>query len=127
RGKGRKRERVTEIFADRRQMVNDLDAEGFKQAAIADAGELQKARRIDGAAADNNLFANLHFVDGPAALIDIANRHGLLALEHDLEGARMGAKINPPRLLHCRHEIHPARTAAQPVVDAALKIADAGL
>ena len=59
---------ITEVFADRLQIVNDLDAEAFKQAATADAGELQKARRIDGAAADNNLFADFHLVDGPAAL-----------------------------------------------------------
>src|SRR5215470_15059346 len=104
---------VTEVFADRLQIVNDLDAEAFKQVATADAGELQKARRIDGAAADNNLSAGLHLVDGPAALIDIANRHGLLALEHDLEGACVGTKVNPPRFLQCRHEIHPARTTAQ--------------
>jgi hypothetical protein len=31
---------VTEVFADRRQIVNDLDAEAFEQAAAADAGEL---------------------------------------------------------------------------------------
>src|SRR5262249_60187228 len=39
---------VAEIFADRRQIVDDLHAEAPEQAAAADAGELQEARRIDG-------------------------------------------------------------------------------
>ena len=39
----------------------------------------------------------------------------------------MGAKVDPPGLLLRRQEIHPARAAAQPLVDAALEIADAGL
>src|SRR5262245_57297071 len=118
---------VAEVFADRRQIVNDLDAETLEQAATADAGELQEARRIDGAAADDHLLARLHLVDQPAALVDIANRHRLLALEHDLAGARMGAKIDPPGLLLRRQQIHPPRAAAQALVDAALQIADAGL
>ena len=42
---------VAEILADRRQIVDDLDAEALEQAAAADAGQLQQARRIDGAAA----------------------------------------------------------------------------
>ena len=84
---------------DRRQIVNDLDAEALEQAAAADAGKLQEARRIDGAAADDHFFAGLHLVDGPAAFVDVANRHGFRALEHDLEGARMDAKVNSPGLL----------------------------
>src|SRR5262249_51257373 len=48
---------IAKIFADRRQIVNDLDAQALEQAAAADAGELQEARRIDGAAADDHLFA----------------------------------------------------------------------
>ena len=39
----------------------------------------------------------------------------------------MGAKVDPPGLLHGRQEIHPAGTAAQPFVYAALEIADTGL
>src|SRR5262249_7936863 len=103
------------------------DAESLMQSAAADAGELQEARRIDGAAADDHLLARLHLVDGPAALVDIANRRRLPALEHDLESARMGANVDPPGLLLRRQEIHPARAAAQPIVNAALEIADAGL
>src|SRR5262245_7838404 len=118
---------VAEIFADRRQIMDDLDAEALQQAAAADAGELQEARRIDGAAADDHLFARLHLMDGPAALVDIANRRRLPALEHDPEGARMGANVDPPGLLLRRQEIHPACAATQTLVDAALEIADAGL
>src|SRR3954447_3354969 len=118
---------IAEVFADRRQIVNNLDAETLEQPAAADAGELQEARRIDGAATHDHFLARPHLVDGPAALIDIADRHRLLALEHDLEGTRMGAKVNPPRLLAGGEEIHPARAAAQPLVNAALQIANAGL
>src|SRR5215470_18079694 len=76
---------VAEVFADRWQIGNDLDAEALEQAAAANAGDLQEARRIDSAAADDHIFAGFHLVDGPAALVDIANRRRRLALEHDLE------------------------------------------
>src|SRR5262245_59530295 len=39
----------------------------------------------------------------------------------------MDAKVNSPGLLMRWQEIHPTRAAAQPLVDAALEIADAGL
>jgi hypothetical protein len=65
--------------------------------------------RIDGAAADDHLLAGLHLVDGPAALVDIANRHRPLALEHDLAGARMGAKVDLPDFFCAgRRYIRPA-------------------
>src|SRR5262245_19603589 len=118
---------VAEVFADRRQVMHDLDAEASQQAAATDAGELQEARRVDGAAADDHLLARLHLVDGPAALVDITDRDGLLALEHNLERARMGAQVDLPGLLLRRQQIHPARAAAQPLVDGTLRIADAWL
>src|SRR5262245_49709714 len=99
--------------------MNDLDAEALEQAAAADAGELQEAWRIDGAAANDHLLAGLHLVDGSAALVDIANRHRFLAIEHDLEGARMGAKVNPLGAPLRRQKIHSACAAAQALVNAA--------
>jgi len=60
---------LMEAFADHRQIVNDLDAEALEQVAIANAGELQKARRIDGAAADDHVFADLYLVDCPAGAL----------------------------------------------------------
>jgi hypothetical protein len=62
-----------------------------------------------------------------AALINVAHGHSFPAFEHDLEGARMRAKVDAAGLLECRQEIHPARAAAQSLVDAALQITGAGL
>jgi hypothetical protein len=72
-------------------------------------------------------FAGLHLVDGTVALVNIANAHGLLALEHDLEGARMSAQVDPAGFLLRRQKIHPARALSQPLVDVALQITGAGL
>ena len=40
-----------EIPADSRQMVDDVDVDGFELVAIADAAQVEQLRRIDGAAA----------------------------------------------------------------------------
>src|SRR5262245_62883494 len=55
------------LFANRRQIVNDLDAEALELAAAADAGELQEARRVDGADADDPRREGPHLVHAHAA------------------------------------------------------------
>src|SRR5258707_31554 len=56
-----------------------------------------------------------------------ANRYRLPGLGHDLGGARLGAKVAPAGFVPRRQEIPPGRAAAQPLVDAGLEIAGAGL
>jgi hypothetical protein len=46
---------VLHVLADAREVVDDVDAEGAQFLGIADAGELEQLRGVDGAAAEDDL------------------------------------------------------------------------
>ena len=51
---------ILQVLADARQVVHDRDAERLELARVPDAGELQQLRRVDRAAAEDDLLRADH-------------------------------------------------------------------
>ena len=82
---------VLQVLADTRQVVYHVDAERLQFACVADAGQLQQLRAVDGAAAQDDLggFDAL----GCAEPVPIVDPDRALALEHDPLDERPGYYI----------------------------------
>ncbi|MDH6501180.1 hypothetical protein M2156_007399 [Streptomyces sp. SAI-149] len=84
---------VLQVLADARQVVDDVDAERAQLLGVADAGELEQLRGVDGAAAEDDLLG-AHLLERPAAA-PVLDADSLPALEEDAgdEGARGDGEV----------------------------------
>ena len=76
---------VLEVLADAGQVVDHVDAEAGEVLLVADAGELEQLRGVDGAAAED------HLAGGHAARPagpEVVDADGTLALEPDAGAER---------------------------------------
>ena len=76
---------IAQVLADPRQRVPDGNAELLQQGGRADAGELQKLRRVIGAARQDDLARGPHrhaFAAAPADVVGDAD--GALVLQQQL-------------------------------------------
>ena len=81
---------VLQILADTRQILHDVDADLVQQILIADAGHLQKLRRIDCSTTQDHLIcADLVSAAVPVVL----DADGFRALEKDATNIRAGAQF----------------------------------
>ena len=76
---------VLEVLTDAGQVVDQVDAEAGKVVLVADAGELEQLRGVDGAAAQDHLARG--DAAGPAGA-EIVDADGALALEPDAGAER---------------------------------------
>src|SRR5436305_2091657 len=86
---------VLQTFADTGQRVTHLDAERAQQVRRSYSGQLQKLRRVVGAAGENHFLVGAHF-GRRAALpaLDVAHADRALAVEDDLGRVRMRAYMH---------------------------------
>src|SRR5437879_11825022 len=115
---------VLQAAPDTGQVLHHRDAERGQLVLRADPRQQQELRRVDRAAAQDDLARGAGGID--AALAAEADADGAAALEQDLFGERLGDDL-PVAALHRRAQIADRGRAAPAVARRRLVIADAVL
>src|SRR3984957_17958118 len=113
---------ILQALADAGQRMTHLDAVRSQQLRRTDAGQLQKLRRVIGAAGQNHLFRRAHLMQRAVlAAAPIAHADRALALEDDFGRVRMRAHIDIAALAR-RMQKGGGGADAKAVLDGALGV-----
>ena len=109
---------VLQVLADARQVVDDVDAERLQLGGVADAGQLQQLRRVDRAAADDDLVG-VRPPGRPAAEVERDARRPR-AVEHQPAHERVGlhGQVRP---VHDRVQVGAGGAQPAAAVDVAVE------
>ena len=106
------------MLADAGQVLDHVDAERTELVGVAHAGQLQQLRRVDRAAAQDDLTG--HDALGAAATVRVLHADRSIALDQDLRDERPGLDVQV-RTAHHGVEVRTGRRQSPAVADVAVE------